>query len=35
MGISIGLIGLLFLKEPERGLFEKIENEKSGEKVEP
>ena len=31
LGLAVGLLGLLIIREPERGLFKKIEDEKSGE----
>jgi MFS family permease len=35
LGLIVGIIALLVIKEPERGLFKKIEVEQSGEEVEP
>lgn len=35
LGLAVGLLGLLIIREPERGLFKKIEDEKSGEVEEP
>ena len=35
LGLLVGVIGMLVIREPERGLFKKIEDESSGEEVEP
>lgn len=35
LGLAVGLIGIFVIKEPERGLFKKIEDEQSGEVAEP